>query len=295
VNLRKSLSGRGALAALFLLLGVLVGLALRSESIWAAPDRVAVLPIYGVILADDPVLFELRSFLDDPSVRAIVVAIDSPGGGVAPSQSIYQELRKARELGIPVVASIGGVGASGGYYIALAADSILALPGSVTGSIGVVMEFPNAAELLQKVGVSMEVVKSAELKDSGSPYRRVTEGDRRVLQAMVSDVYEQFVAAVVYERNMHEDSVRSLADGRLLSGRQALSLGLVDRAGNLVDAIAVAGRMAGLGDNPEIILPPEPSRSLLEIILGVRAADLANRLRAGAEQLQGPRLRYIAH
>jgi len=296
VNLRKALRGSGYVAAVFLMLGFAAYAvpAARASGSWFPHDRVAVLPIEGVILSDEPVLSELRRFLDDPSVRAIVVLIDSPGGAVAPSQSIFQELSKAREQGIPVVASIGSMGASGGYYVALAADTILAMPGSVTGSIGVIMEYPDASELLGKVGVSMQVVKSSEHKDAGSPFRRANDGDRRILQAMVSDVYDQFVAAVAYERVLDEDSVRVLADGRLLSGRQALRAGLVDRTGNLVDAIAVAGRMAGLGDDPEVVYPPEPSRSLAEIILGVRASSLAAGLRAGAEQFQGPRLRYIA-
>jgi protease IV len=298
VNYRKALRGCGFLAALFLLFGFVAFVAPRlwsGQSPWYPRERVAILPVEGVILTDEPLLFELRHFLDDPSVRAIVVVIDSPGGAVAPSQSIYQELRKAREAGIPIVAAIGSMGASGGYYIALAADTILAMPGSVTGSIGVIMEMPNASGLLDKIGVSMEVVKSAEFKDAGSPYRRISDGDRGVLQAMVSDVYDQFVGAVAYERMLDEDSVRRLADGRLFSGRQALQVGLVDRTGNLNDAIAVAGRMAGLGDDPEVVYPPEPRRSFAEMILGIQASGLVDRLRASADQFNGPRLRYIAH
>jgi protease IV len=286
--------GIGAALVLVAILIPATGLFVRSGA-WFPRDRVAVLPIHGVILSDEAILYELGLFLDDPSVRAVVVTIDSPGGAVAPSQSIYQELRRVRDEGIPVVAAIGSIGASGGYYIALAADTILAMPGSVTGSIGVIMEFPDASELLHRVGVSMEVVKSAEHKDVGSPFRRITNGDRAVLQSMVSDVYDQFVSAVAFERFLDEDSVRVLADGRLLSGRQAVHAGLVDGTGNLKDAIAVAGRMAGLGEDPEVIYPPEPRRSLLEMVLGVQATRLADRLRIGADQLQGPRLRYIAH
>jgi protease IV len=282
------------LLALFAL-GAAWGWSARGGSAWFPRERVAILPIDGVILSDEWILLELRRFVDDPTVRALVVAIDSPGGAVAPSQSIYQELRRAREMGLPVVAVIGSVGASGGYYIALAADSILAMPGSVTGSIGVIMELPDASELLGRVGLNMQVVKSAEFKDAGSPFRRPSDADRQVLQAMVSDVYGQFVDAVAYERALPVDSVHGLADGRLLSGRQAVSAGLIDRPGNLIDAIAVAGRMAGLGDEPDILYPPPPSRSLLEMVLGVRASALTDGLRAGMERSQGPRLRYIAH
>jgi protease IV len=297
VNFRQTLvavSAAAALLVVFVLLAVARPTLRTGHDAWFPRDRVAFLPIHGVILSDEEIVFELQAFLEDPSVRAIVVSIDSPGGGVAPSQSIFQELRRAREEGVPVVASIGSVGASGGYYIALAADSILALPGSVTGSIGVIMEFPDASDLLARVGVGMEVVKSAEHKDAGSPFRRISESDRRSLQAMVSDVFDQFVDVVAAERGLATDSVRVLADGRLLSGRQALAAGLIDGTGNLADAIAVAGRMAGLGDYPEVLFPPQPRRSLLEVVLGVAATDLAGRLRASAESVQGPRLRFMA-
>jgi protease IV len=297
LTVRKALFGCSALAGFLLLVGLAAALTGGSSAgggRWWQGDRVALLPIHGVIASDEAILEELRAFVDDPTVRALVVTIDSPGGGVAPSQSIYQELRKAREGGLPVVASISSIGASGGYYIALAADSIVALPGSLTGSIGVIMEFPNATELLGKIGLSMEVVKSSEHKDIGSPFRPASDRDRRLLQAMVTDVYDQFVDAVAYERQLPADSVRTIADGRLFSGRQAIAAGLVDREGNLVDAIAIAGRMAGLGDDPEVVLPPLPPRSLIEILLGVRVSDLTDRFRVGADQIQGPRMRFIA-
>ena len=250
---------------LFCALGVLLTLGVAAFLLqgggggWASGDRVAVLELYGPIDTDTDFLYELEQFRDDASVKAIVVHIDSPGGGVAPSQSIYQELRKVREEGTPVVASIGSVGASGGYYVALAADTIVALPGSMIGSIGVIMEFPNARDLLDRVGVHMETVKSSAHKDIGSPFRDIEPAERDLLQAMVSDVYGQFVAAVVRERHLPEQQVRHLADGRILSGRQAIRAKLIDREGNLPDAVALAGRMAGLGDDPETVYPPEPS------------------------------------
>ena len=262
---------------------------------WLQLDRVGVLYLDGEIASDEAFLADLDFLRDDPSVQAIVVRIDSPGGAVAPSQSIYQELRAVREAGVPVVASLQSVGASGGYYVALAADTILALPGTITGSIGVLMEFPNTQPLMEKLGVSMEVVKSAEHKDIGSPFRAVTESDRAVLRAMIADVYDQFVAAVQEERGLSDTRVRELADGRLFSGRQAAADGLIDRVGNLTDAIAVAGRMAGLGDTPETVSPPAPRPSLLDVVLGAGASALTERLHSGAATLQGPRLRYVAH
>lgn len=218
-------------------------------------DRIAVIPLRGVITGGHALTRQLREYRQDNSVRGFVVHIDSPGGEVAPSQSIYRALRRAREDGYPVVAAIGSVGASGAYYAALGADTILAMPGSLVGSIGVIMEFPNARQLLEKVGLRFEVVKSGEFKDIGSPFRDATEEDRARLQAVVDDVYGQFVDAIAEARNLPHDSVARVADGRVLSGRQAAEYGLVDREGDLEDAIAIAGLMAGLGPEPRIVSP----------------------------------------
>lgn len=282
----------GALVVLLLVVSIVFAVVPGS---WPAADRVAVLPVEGVITSDEEFREELDRFLDDSSVRAIVVRINSPGGSVAPSQSIYQELRDAREAGVPVIASIGSVGASGGYYVALAADTILALPGSITGSIGVIMQLPNTEELMDKVGVSVEIVKSSEHKDLGSPFRPLGEKDRAILESMVDDVYDQFVAVIKAERGLSDTQLRGLADGRVLSGRQAVEAGLVDRTGNLSDAISLAGRMSGLGDDPEVVRPPEPRPSLLDVILGARTSALVERLGSEVARLEGPRLRYMVH
>lgn len=285
----------------FCVLGVLFSLGAVAALLWGdgagrwlGGDRVGILALHGPIDNDADFLRELREFRADESIRAIVVDIDSPGGAVAPSQSIYEELGKLRRDEIPVVASISSVGASGGYYVALAADTILALPGSMVGSIGVILEFPNAADLLDRVGVRMETIKSSEHKDIGSPFRDVTAGERELLQSMISDVYEQFVAVVAHERSLPEARVRALADGRVMSGRQAVRARLIDRSGNLPDAIAVAGRMAGLGDDPETVVPPEPGPSLLDVVLGGETAALAGRLRSVVSPTHGPSLRYQA-
>jgi len=217
-------------------------------------DRIAVLPLRGVITQNHRVLRELRDYRKDGSVKGYVLWIDSPGGEVAPSQSIYRELARLRDEGIPVVAAIGSVGASGAYYAALGADTILAMPGSLVGSIGVIMEFPNYEVLLDKVGLRFEVVKSAEHKDLGSPYREVTPEERALLQQVVDDVYGQFVNAIADERGMSLDSVAEIADGRLLSGQLGIEYGLIDAEGSLDDAIAMAGNMAGLGPEPRTVL-----------------------------------------
>lgn len=230
-------------------------------------ERIALVEIDGVISDDRELLEQLEDYRDDASVRGYVVSINSPGGVVGPSQSIYRELRRLREDGRPVVASIGGVGASGGYLVALGADSILALPGTLTGSIGVIMEVPNASELMDKVGVQVDVVKSSEHKDIGSPFRPMGEGDRALLDSLIQDVYGQFVETVAEERDLSREQVLAVADGRVISGRQAVALGLVDGIGNLTDAIAIAGRMAGLGSDPSVVRPREDAPTILDVLL----------------------------
>lgn len=268
----------------------------------SAPDlafggRIALLDVSGVINDDRTFLEDVRRLRRDGSVKGWVVSINSPGGVVAPSQSIYQTLNQLRaEDGVPVVASIGSVGASGGYYVALGADSILALPGSVTGSIGVIMEYPNVEELLGKVGVQMEVVKAGEQKDLGSPFRSMGPEDREILSSMITDVHEQFIEAVAERRDMSVDAVRPMADGRVLSGRQAMEAGLVDRLGNLDDALAVAGRLAGLGPNPRIARPPRPDRPwLMNALLGQSTARAVKQILAGVARPMSawPTVRYM--
>jgi protease-4 len=231
--------------------------------------RIAVLDVEGLIDDDAEFLEQLRRFRDDESVKGYLVQINSPGGVVGPSQSIYQALRRIRdEDDVPVIATIGGVGASGGYYIALAADSIFALPGSITGSIGVIMEIPDASELMSKVGVRMQAVKSTEHKDVGSPFRPLEPGDRAILESLVLDVYGQFVDVVASERRLERSQVEQVADGRILSGRQALEQRLIDRLGNREDALAAAGRMAGLGSRPRTVRPPEDRATIWDVIFG---------------------------
>jgi protease IV len=267
--------------------------ALRGDGGLGGGGRIAVLDIDGIISEDQQFLRDLRRFRDNRSVRGYVVNINSPGGIVAPSQSIFQELRRIREEDeVPVVAAIGGVGASGGYYVALAADSIFALPGSITGSIGVIMEIPDVSGLMDRVGVRVNSVMSAEHKDVGSPFRPLGEGDRQILQALVVDVYDQFVDAVAAERGLEREAVLPYADGRILSGRQALQARLVDRLGNREDALATAGTMAGLGRRPRIIRPPEPRVTVLDLLLGRSAVSALGRLAAPLEGVM-PTVKYV--
>ncbi|HEX6306893.1 MAG TPA: signal peptide peptidase SppA [Longimicrobiales bacterium] len=255
--------------------------------------RIAVLDIEGVIDDDQRFLDDLRRFREDASIRGYVVNINSPGGVVAPSQSIYEELRRIRdEDDLPVVASIGGIGASGGYYIALAADSIFALPGSITGSIGVIMEIPDASELMEKVGVRVQTVMSAEHKDVGSPFRPLGAGDRAILDSLVLDVYGQFVDVVMAERELDRATIERVADGRILSGRQALAQRLIDRLGNRRDALAAAGRMAGLGDDPAFVRPPEDRVTIWDVVLGGTARAVAQVVKPLSPD-PAPRVKFV--
>jgi len=216
-------------------------------------NRVALVEIEGVILDADRVVKELDEFGEDPSIRAIVVRIQSPGGVVGPTQEIYDAIQRITGGGKPVVASMGSVAASGGYYLAAAATRIVANPGTLTGSIGVIMQLAEIEGLLQKVGVRFEVIKSGRYKDSGSFARAMTPDERAVLQAVLDDMHDQFVSAVAEGRRLGKDKVKALADGRVYSGRMAKDLGLVDALGGLDEAIRMAGQMGGVSGKPHVV------------------------------------------
>lgn len=251
-------------------------------------EKVGVIEVSGVIAGSKEVIEQIIDFRDDDSIKAIVLRIDSPGGGVGPSQEIYEEVRKATAVK-PVVASMGSVAASGGYYIAAPTQRIIANPGTITGSIGVIMEFTNFQELLQKIGLRSDVVKSGEHKDIGSPVRPMTEDDRKILQAMIDDVHQQFIDAVAAGRSMELDRVRSLADGRVYTGRQAMEAGLVDDLGNLQDAIGIAAEMAGIKGEPRVVYPPDEKPSILNYFI----EETASQLRRGFQEQAAAGLSYI--
>ncbi len=247
----------------------LVGLAavLLGSGLPFGGDRVAVISIEGVITDAREVIEQLSRYRDLSSVKAVVLRINSPGGAVAPSQEIYQEVLKfRRETRKPVVASLGSVAASGGYYIAAAADRIVANPGSITGSIGVILQFPNLGGFLQKVGIKTTVIKAGENKDLGSITRDLTQAERRILQEVLDDVHGQFIEAVAAGRRLERALVDPLADGRIFSGRQALALGLVDELGDLSDAIDRAGKLVGIPGRPRVIQERRRRFSLWDLL-----------------------------
>lgn len=218
-------------------------------------QKVAVVELEGIILQADGVVRELNEHRENASVRAVVIRVNSPGGVVAPTQEIYSAILRLRKSGKPVVASLGSVAASGGYYVATAADRIYASPGTLTGSIGVIMQMANLEGLLKKVGVDYVVVKSGQYKDIGNIARPMTPEERRMLQALLDDVYEQFVDAVAQGRKLDKATVEGFADGRIVSGQQAKQLKMVDALGGLDDAIEAAATLAGLPPKPRLILP----------------------------------------
>ena len=239
-------------------------------------EKVAVVDIRGVISGSDETIKLIHTYRDDPSIKAIVVRIDSPGGSVAPVQEIYSELKKIEK---PIVASMGGSAASGGYYVACAADTIFANPGTLTGSIGVIMQFTQLKGLYDKVGLGHQVIKSGDFKDTGSPFRDLTEQERTVLQSTVDDVYNQFVDTIFEARGnlLTRAEIVELADGRIYSGKQALDAKLLDQLGNLPDAIKTAGELAGIEGKPKVVRK-EKKTSLLEQLAGVKQISPLNEM-----------------
>ena len=218
-------------------------------------QKVAVVEIEGIILQADNVVRELNDHRENPTVRAVVLRVNSPGGVVAPTQEIYSAIQRVRESKKRVVASLGSVAASGGYYVATAADEIYANPGTLTGSIGVIMQMANLEGLFKKVGVDYVVVKAGQYKDIGNVARAMTPEERRMLQALLDDVYNQFVDAVANGRKLDKATVEGFADGRIVSGQQAKQLKMVDALGGLDDAIEEARKLAKMPPKPKLILP----------------------------------------
>jgi protease-4 len=230
--------------------------------------RLGLVEIEGVILDSKRAVVQLERFEDDASIAAVILRIDSPGGGVAASQEIYEAAKRVRESGKFVIASMGSVAASGGYYIACAADTIMANPGTTTGSIGVIMEMMNATELLNKIGIRFDVIKSGRYKDSGSPFRPMTDEDRKYFQRYVDDAYEQFVEVVATERDLEKSEVLKLADGRVFTGQQALEMGLIDLIGTSQEALALAAEVTNIEGKPHVVTPRKRKVTIWDLLFG---------------------------
>lgn len=233
---------------------IVAGNALLPELATVGKERIALVRIEGPILDSRATVDELESYSQDPLIKAIVLRIDSPGGGVAASQEIYNAVKRVRmEKQKTVVTSMGTVAASGGYYIAVASDRILANPGTLTGSIGVIMQLANFEELMDKIGVKNFVIKSGRYKDVGSPFRMMGDEERTLLQSVMDDAHRQFIEAVAEGRTLDVADVEALADGRVLTGQQAKDVLLVDGLGDLKDAVRLAAQMTGIKGSPPVI------------------------------------------
>lgn len=229
-------------------------------------EKVALVRVEGPILQSKSVVEEIKGYVKDKSIRAIVLRVDSPGGGVVASQEIYEEVRKATAVK-KVVVSMGALAASGGYYISCPASKIVANPGTITGSIGVIMEVPNIKGLMDKLGIKTEVIKSGKHKDLASIFRGIGTEERQILQGVMDDVHDQFITAVSDGRRMPVEDVRKFADGRVFSGRQAKTVGLVDEIGDLDFAIKTAAKMVGIKEEPEVVTKKE-RLPLLDLLTG---------------------------
>jgi protease-4 len=228
-------------------------------------DSIGVVQVEGTINDSRDIIDSLKQFGDSSGIKAIVLRIDSPGGAVAPTQEIYEEIEKLKKKK-PVIASFGGMAASGGYYIGSACDEIVANPGTLTGSIGVIMQLGNVEELLKKIGVQGYSVKSGANKDIGSPLKPLTPEGKAILQALVDNVHAQFVRAVAKGRRLTEDKVKSLADGRVYSGEQAKGLGLVDVLGNMEDAVELAAKRVGMKGKPQVVYSRAEQKGWMDMV-----------------------------
>ena len=235
--------------------------------------KVAVVNLTGTIISSREIVSTLQTLAKNKSVKAILLRVDSPGGGVAASQEIFEEVESIRDSVKPIVVSMGSLAASGGYYVSCGATRIVANPGTITGSIGVIAMFPNYAKLMGKLGLQMDVIKSGKYKDSGSPFRQMTEQDKKYFQGVVEDSYDQFLNAVAKERKLPIDKLKKFADGRVFTGAQALKLGLVDTLGSFEDAIKIAAKLGGIKGEPVVVEAKKP-RTLADLIFG----DMFSRL-----------------
>jgi protease-4 len=269
------LFGGAALCFVALMLVVAVALG-NDDQTPSGKNRVGVIEIEGEISSSKKALKDIAEFKKDKDLKAIVVRINSPGGAVAPSQEIFEAIR---DLGKTkkVVASMGSLAASGGYYIACAAEKIYANPGTLTGSIGVIFQLPNVEGILKWAGVEMRVITAGKLKDVGSPFRAMSPEERSYFETLLKDVHGQFIGAVAEGRKLKPEQVEAFADGRVFTGHQAKEAKLVDELGGINDAVAAAAKLAGLSDEPEVQYPHE-EKSFFKELMGDDAKTLVREL-----------------
>ena len=275
-----------ALGFIFYLFFYRAGAHTVNNKTFSLNDKVGVVSVNGIISDSMEITEQLDEFGRDDSIVAVVLRIDSPGGGVAASQEIYDavmELKKKKK----VVASMGSVAASGGLLIACAADKIVANAGTITGSISAIMQFANIEELLKKIGLKSSVVKSGKYKDIGSPLRDMTPEERKIIQDLIDDIYNQFVDVIVRDRNIPRNQVVAIADGRVFSGRQAKEYGLVDHLGDMRSAAKLASQLAGKDGKYDLVFPQNKRTSVLDYVFESAANQFSRSLREKAESFGG--------
>ena len=252
--------------------------------------KIGVVELTGTITDSKEIVGQLHELRKDDSIKAIVLRIDSPGGAVAPSQEIYRAVLRTKK-DKKVVCSMGTVAASGGFYVASACDKIYASPGTITGSIGVISEFPHVSQLMALAKIDVDTIKSGAMKDSGSPLREMTDTERKFFQHFVDSVYEQFLDDVSAARKIPKETLRPLADGRILTGQQALEHHLVDELGNLEDAIEGAAKLAGAKGEPVPVFQKKPRGSLIgEVLRGAVQGAIESAQPHGSIEVRDPRL-----
>lgn len=274
------------IATVFFLLAYVLGSSTEDRRSFALDNKVGVVKVEGFIGDTRDVVEQLSQFGKDDAIKAVVLRIDSPGGGVASSQEIYAavaELKKKKK----VIASMGSLAASGGYMVACATDKIVANPGTITGSISAVMHFANAQELLKKVGLKASVVKSGKFKDIGSPVREMTPEERALIQELVDDIYDQFLDMVARDRNIAKENLRKIADGRVFTGRQAQKLGLVDDLGDMGYAVTLAAEMSGITGKPEVVYAKKKGSRFWDYFFREMFTALEHEMSARTEQFHG--------
>jgi protease-4 len=250
---------------------------LKEDAGFSFGNRIGVVSIRGIITDSRSVVEQLKKYRKDSRVKAIILRIDSPGGGTAASQEIYREVQRTVTKK-KVIASMGNVAASGGYYVALAADKIVANPATLTGSIGVIMEVSNIKELLQKIGVSREAIKSGPYKDIGSPVREMKPEERRLLEEVIQNVHQQFIEVVSKGRRLSREQVEKIADGRIFTGQQAKTMGLIDELGSFEDAVDLAKKMVGISGDVKLIFSEKKRFSIWDLIFSEMMGEIKQSL-----------------
>lgn len=238
-------------------------------------DKIAIVEINDVIVSSEKTVEQIKRFREDKSIKAIILRVNTPGGGVAASQEIYEEVKKTRDSGKIIVVSMGSIAASGGYYIAVGSSLIIANPGTITGSIGVIAQFISIKDLAEKLGISQTTIKSGSLKDAGSPFKTLNDSDKAYFQDVVDNSFGQFLEVVMKERKMDKETLLKYANGRVFTGLQAKEYGLIDSLGTFEDAIRVTGKMAGIEGEPRIVREKKKF-SFFEEVMGSKIEDVTD-------------------